>query len=109
MVNGFALNHDKSLQIYFICIKSQAKNEFLKDVESTVVSILLLQNKGQGRGITFVPYIFKRPDGSVASDFGSRGHGVRIPLEVEFSSLLYDASLHGTFYYHHAIVSISFK
>ena len=35
MTNGFALNHDKSLQIYF-CIKPQAKNDFLKEVESTV-------------------------------------------------------------------------
>ena len=33
MTNGFALNHDKSLQIYFFC---QAKNDFLKDAESTV-------------------------------------------------------------------------
>ena len=32
MTNGFALNHDKNLQIYF-CVK--AKNDFLKDVEST--------------------------------------------------------------------------
>ena len=37
MSNGFALNHDKSLQIHFICVKRQAKNDFLKDVESTVV------------------------------------------------------------------------
>ena len=37
MTNGFALNHDKSLQIYFFCVKRQAKNDFLKDVESTVV------------------------------------------------------------------------
>ena len=36
MTNGFALNHDKSLQIYFFCVKLQAKNDFLKDVESTV-------------------------------------------------------------------------
>ena len=36
MTNGFALNHDKSLQIYFLCVKHQAKNDFLKDVESTV-------------------------------------------------------------------------
>ena len=36
MTNGFALNHDKSLQIYFICVKRQAKNDFLKDVESKV-------------------------------------------------------------------------
>ena len=36
MTNGFALIHDKNLQIYF-CVKRQAKNDFLKDVESTVV------------------------------------------------------------------------
>ena len=35
MTNGFALNHEKSLQIYF-CVKLQAKNDFLKDVESTI-------------------------------------------------------------------------
>ena len=40
MTNGFALNHDKSLQIYFFCLKRQAKNDFLKDVESTVTWIL---------------------------------------------------------------------
>ena len=33
--NGFALNHDKSLQIYFR-VKRQAKNDFLKDGKSTV-------------------------------------------------------------------------
>ena len=27
MANGFALNHDKSLQIYFLCIKCQAKKQ----------------------------------------------------------------------------------
>ena len=26
MTNGFALNHDKSLQIYFFCVQCQAKN-----------------------------------------------------------------------------------
>ena len=36
MTNGFGLNHDKSLQIYFFCVKGQAKNDFLKDVKSTV-------------------------------------------------------------------------
>ena len=36
MTNGFALNHDKSLQIYFFCVKHQAKNDFLKYVESTM-------------------------------------------------------------------------
>ena len=34
--NGFALSHDKSLQIYFFFVKRQAKNDFPKDVESTV-------------------------------------------------------------------------
>ena len=33
----FALNHDKNLQIYFFCVKRQAKNDFLKDVESAVI------------------------------------------------------------------------
>ena len=37
MTNDFALNHDKNLQIYFYCVKRQAKNDFLKDVENTVV------------------------------------------------------------------------
>ena len=37
MTNGFALDHDKSLQIHYLCIKHQAKTEFLKDVKSTVV------------------------------------------------------------------------
>ena len=37
MKNGFAFNHDKSLQIYFFCVKRQARNNFLKDVESTVM------------------------------------------------------------------------
>ena len=32
----FAFNHDISLQIYFFCVKCQAKNNLLKDVESTV-------------------------------------------------------------------------
>ena len=36
MTNSFAFNHDKSLQIYFFRVKRQAKNDFLKDVESTV-------------------------------------------------------------------------
>ena len=35
--NGFALNHDKILQIFFFCVKCQAKNDFPKDVEKTVV------------------------------------------------------------------------
>ena len=35
MTNDFALNHDKSLQIYF-CVKGQAKIYFPKDVERTV-------------------------------------------------------------------------
>ena len=36
MTNGFALNHNKSLQIYLFFEKHQAKNDFLKDVESRV-------------------------------------------------------------------------
>ena len=37
MTSGFALlNYDKSLQIYFFCVKRQAKIDFLIDVESTV-------------------------------------------------------------------------
>ena len=35
--NGFALNHDKSLQIVFFCVKRQAKNDFPNDVEKTIV------------------------------------------------------------------------
>ena len=35
MTNGFSLNHDKSLQIYF-CVKCQANKDFLKEVDSTV-------------------------------------------------------------------------
>ena len=34
--NGFALNNDKRLQIYYLC-KAQRKNDFLNDVEITVV------------------------------------------------------------------------
>ena len=40
--NGFALDHDKSLQVYFFCVKCQAKNDFLKDVESTVDTFAIL-------------------------------------------------------------------
>ena len=40
MTNGFALNHDKSLQIYFFWVKRKVKNYFLKVVESTVVEML---------------------------------------------------------------------
>ena len=36
MTNGFALKHDKSLQIYFFCVQCQAKNDFPKDVERTI-------------------------------------------------------------------------
>ena len=32
--NGFTLNHNKSLQIYFFCVKCQTKNDFLKDVKA---------------------------------------------------------------------------
>ena len=34
--NGFALSHDKKWQIYFFCVKHQAKTDFLKDIKSTV-------------------------------------------------------------------------
>ena len=40
MTNESALNHDTSLQIYFFCVKRQSKNDFLKDVESTVGTTL---------------------------------------------------------------------
>ena len=48
MTNGFPLNHDKSLQIYFFCVKRQGKKDFLKevkidflkDVENTVNAII---------------------------------------------------------------------
>ena len=43
MTNGFALNHDKILQIYFFCVKRQAKINFLKDAESTVVYPVLFR------------------------------------------------------------------
>ena len=39
MTNGFAFSIDKSLQIYFFCVKHEAKKHFLKDVESTVVKL----------------------------------------------------------------------
>ena len=39
MTNGFAVNCDKSLQIYyFSSVKRQAKNDSVKDVEGTVVN-----------------------------------------------------------------------
>ena len=46
MTNDFALNHDKSLKIYFFCVKRQAKNDFLKDVESTVVTESAYKGEG---------------------------------------------------------------
>ena len=53
MTNGFALNHEKSLQIHFFCVRRQAKNDILKDVESTVaelslfiISIITLHKRG---------------------------------------------------------------
>ena len=33
--NGFTLNHDKTLQMYF-CVKRLAINDFLKDFESAI-------------------------------------------------------------------------
>ena len=59
MTNGFALNHDKSLQITFICVKHQAKKKkhFLKDVESTVVivfSVVISSSFGTSGILCFV-------------------------------------------------------
>ena len=34
MTNGFALNHAKPLQLYFFCIKHQAKTYFLKNAKA---------------------------------------------------------------------------
>ena len=45
MTNGFALNHDKSLQIYLFCVQRQAKNDFPKDVERTVMYLFPLNPK----------------------------------------------------------------
>ena len=36
MTNGFTLNHDNSLQIYFFSVKCLGKTDFLKDGKSTV-------------------------------------------------------------------------
>ena len=41
MANGFALNRDKMLQIYFFWVKGYSK-KFLKDVESRVVLLASL-------------------------------------------------------------------
>ena len=43
--NGFALNHAKSLQIFFFCVKCQAKNDFSKDVERRTVLIFVFHVK----------------------------------------------------------------
>ena len=54
MKNSFALNHDKSLQIYFFRVKSQSKTNFLKSYQSTalrkhafsnILRILTLKNE----------------------------------------------------------------
>ena len=49
MTNGFALNPAKTLQIYFFWVKSQAKNDFPKDVERSVGhnSLLMECNKSK--------------------------------------------------------------
>ena len=36
------LNHDKSMKIYFFCVKRHAKNDFLKYVESTVEKMYII-------------------------------------------------------------------
>ena len=38
MTNGFVLNHDRSLQIYFFCVKCQAKTDFLKDETNFLIT-----------------------------------------------------------------------
>ena len=51
MTNGFVLNRDRNLQIYFFRVKCQAKKKKkkkkknLKEVESTVGSIILCLRK----------------------------------------------------------------
>ena len=57
MTNGFALNHDKNLQIYFFCVKRQAKNDFLKDVESTVVAAHFINTAYVTRGLVMEEYL----------------------------------------------------
>ena len=42
MTNGSALNHDKSLQSYFLFTEHQAKKYFLKDFENTVIYFILV-------------------------------------------------------------------
>ena len=39
MTNDFALNHDKSFQTYFCKKRHAKKNDFMKDVKSTVIPI----------------------------------------------------------------------
>ena len=36
MISDLALNHAKSLQIYFFCVKRKVKNSFVKDIERRV-------------------------------------------------------------------------
>ena len=37
--NGLALNHDKGLKIYFVSVKRQVQNDFLKEAKSTLASV----------------------------------------------------------------------
>ena len=55
--NGFALNLDKSLQIYFFCVKRQAKNNFLKVIESISYAQIYLSLDAVHINI-FTSYIF---------------------------------------------------
>ena len=41
MINGFAFNHAKSLQIYFFYVKCQAKNDFPNDIERREVGLFV--------------------------------------------------------------------
>ena len=49
----FSLNHDKSLQIYVLCVKRHAKNDFLKDVLLLFYSVsgVLIQQTGASLNI----------------------------------------------------------
>ena len=49
MTNGFALNHDKSLQLYFLCVKRQAKkrlSERCRKYSSTFVVVFGMTQPG---------------------------------------------------------------
>ena len=53
--NGSALNHDKSLQIYFLCTERLAKKDFLKDVENIVDDFECAYANSERYGETALP------------------------------------------------------